>query len=76
MAKNYDYNEAWRHILLTTFTDEILSRTLRVRELMSAESVDIASLDGQLVDVLNYSVLALVRIRRDHYSDYGSMNHD
>lgn len=65
MAKNYDYNEAWRHILLTTFTDEILSRTLRVRELMSAESVDAASLDGQLIDVLNYSVLALVRIRQD-----------
>ena len=74
LAKNHDYNEAWRHILLSTFTDEILSRTLRVRELMSVESIDISSVDAQLVDVLNYSALALVRIRYDESSVCDAMN--
>lgn len=63
IRKNHDYDEAWRHILLTTFTDEIISRTLRMRELLQAADEDVDAVKSQLLDTLNYSTLALIRLR-------------
>ncbi|GAA4448325.1 DUF1599 domain-containing protein [Actinokineospora soli] len=60
--KNHDYNEVWRQLLLTTFADEILSRVLRMREILQTQEVDRPAVEAQLVDVINYSAFALIRM--------------
>lgn len=65
LKKNHDYDEAWRHILLTTFTDEVISRTLRVQQLILSGCEDVGIIEAQLIDALNYSMLALIRLRAE-----------
>jgi hypothetical protein len=64
MAKNHDYGEAWREMQLSTFTDMILSKFLRSRQIMSNEGQTLASegVDANLYDMINYAVFALIRM--------------
>jgi hypothetical protein len=63
--KNHDYGDAWRQMLPGSFTDEIITRTLRFRELLLGGQEPVERAEDQFYDILNYSVLALVRLRDD-----------
>lgn len=64
MQKNHDYGEAWRDMLVSTFTDMILMRLLRIRQIHSSNGQTIMSegVEANLQDMINYSVFALIHL--------------
>lgn len=64
MQKNHDYGEAWRDMLVSTFTDMILMRLLRIKQIQQAGGQTIMSegIDANLQDMMNYSVFALIHL--------------
>lgn len=64
MQKNSDYGEAWRNMLVSTFTDMILMRLLRIRQIQQVDGKTIMSegVDANLQDMINYSVFALIHL--------------
>lgn len=66
--KNHDYGEAWRDMQVSTFTDMLLMRVLRIRELLDAKSKSAISegIDSNLQDMINYSVFALIHLEEVH----------
>jgi hypothetical protein len=63
-AKNHDYGEAWRDMRVSTFTDMLLMRLLRIRQIEDSKGATIMSegVDSNLKDMINYSVFALIRL--------------
>ena len=64
VQKNHDYGEAWRSMLVSTFTDMILMRLLRIRQIQQMDGVTIMSegVEANLQDMINYSVFALIHL--------------
>ncbi len=64
LAKNHDYGEAWRDMLISSFTDLIMMRILRIRQIAVNEGRTLASegIDANLFDIINYAVFALIKI--------------
>lgn len=65
IRKNHDYGEAWRKMYITSFTDMILSKILRMRQILDNKGKTIASegLESNLYDMINYSFFALIKLR-------------
>ena len=65
--KNHDYGEAWRDMLVSTFTDMLLMRVLRIRQISSAKGNTIMSegIDSNLMDMINYSIFALIQLEEE-----------
>lgn len=64
LDKNHDYGEAWRSMQVSTFTDMILMRILRMRQIMENDGKTKISegLESNLQDMINYAIFALIRI--------------
>ena len=62
--KNHDYGEVWRDMLVTTFTDMLLMRIQRMKQIIDNKGKTIASegIDSNLMDMINYSVFALIKL--------------
>jgi hypothetical protein len=62
--KNHDYGEVWRDMLVTTFTDMMLMRVQRMKQILENKGKTIASegIDSNLMDMINYSVFALIKL--------------
>lgn len=62
--KNHDYGEAWRAMSQESFTDLILMKLLRVRQIILNEGKTIISegIDANFIDIINYSLFALILI--------------
>jgi hypothetical protein len=62
LAKNHDYGEAWRDMSVAGITDMILTKILRIRQILANDGHTIASegIDANLHDIVNYSVFALI----------------
>lgn len=62
--KNHDYGEAWRDMKVSTFTDMLLMRLLRIRQIEEAKGQTRMSegIDANLRDMINYSVFALIHL--------------
>ncbi len=62
--KNHDYGEVWRDMLVTTFTDMQLMRIQRMKQILDNKGKTIASegIDSNLMDMINYSVFALIKL--------------
>ena len=61
--KNHDYNEAWRGMRVTSYTDLILTklwRTKQIEELGGATKVS-EGIDANYMDMINYAVFALIK---------------
>lgn len=62
VAKNQDYGEAWRQMLLSSLTDMIIIKILRVRQLLINPSSDSTQeAVSNLQDICNYGIFALIR---------------
>ena len=59
MAKNHDYGEAWRDMRVSSLTDLILMKILRVKQIEDNKGKTIISegIDANYSDMLNYSVI-------------------
>ena len=62
--KNHDYGEAWREMRVSSLTDLILMKLLRVKSIEDNEGKTIVSegLDANYLDMINYSIFALIRM--------------
>ena len=64
LDKNHDYGEAWRSMSQESFTDLILAKLLRIKQILLNEGVTIMSegIDANYYDIINYAVFALILI--------------
>jgi hypothetical protein len=62
MNKNHDYGEAWREMRITSLTDLILQKLLRVKQIEDNKGKTLVSegIDANYQDMINYSVFALI----------------
>ncbi len=63
MNKNHDYGEAWRDMRISSLTDLILVKLLRIKQIEDNDGQTIMSegVDANYHDILNYAVFALIR---------------
>jgi hypothetical protein len=63
-AKNHDYGEAWRDMRISSLTDLILMKILRVKQIEDNAGQTLASegVRANYQDMLNYSVFALIKL--------------
>jgi len=63
-AKNHDYGEAWRDMRVTSLTDLILQKVLRVKQIEDNQGKTLVSegIDANYQDMINYSVFALIHL--------------
>lgn len=62
--KNHDYGEAWRDMRISSLTDLILMKILRVKQIEDNQGQTLASegVAANYQDMLNYSVFALIKL--------------
>jgi len=64
LNKNHDYGEAWRNMRISSLTDIILMKLLRIKQIEDNEGKTLVSegLDANYYDIINYSVFALIKL--------------
>ena len=64
--KNHDYGEAWRDMRVSSLTDLILQKLLRVKQIEDNNGKTIVSegIDANYQDMINYAVFALIHINK------------
>lgn len=62
--KNHDYGEAWRKMRVSSFTDLILMKLQRVRQIEDNDGKTIASegITANFYDIINYAIFALIKL--------------
>ncbi|MGJ8658388.1 DUF1599 domain-containing protein [Cellulophaga fucicola] len=62
--KNHDYGEAWREMRVSSLTDLILQKLLRVKQIEDNKGKTLVSegIDANYQDIINYSVFALIHL--------------
>ena len=66
IAKNHDYGEAWRDMRVSSLTDLILQKILRVKQIENNHGTTLISegVDANYLDMLNYAIFALIKIEK------------
>lgn len=64
LDKNHDYDEAWRDMRISSFTDIILTKLHRIKRIEDNDGHTLASegVDSNLMDIINYSIFALIKL--------------
>lgn len=62
--KNHDYGEAWRDMRISSYTDLILTKLERVKEIEDKDGLTTVSegIDSNYMDIINYSVFAVIKL--------------
>lgn len=62
--KNHDYDEAWRSMRVSSFTDLILMKIFRTKEIENNQGKTLISenVDANYFDMINYGVFALIKL--------------
>lgn len=63
-AKNHDYGEAWRNMRISSYTDLILMKIKRTKQIEDNQGITLASegIDANYLDMINYAVFAMIKI--------------
>jgi len=66
--KNHDYGEAWREMRVSSLTDLILQKLLRVKQIENNSGKTIVSegIDANYQDMINYAVFALILMSEEN----------
>jgi hypothetical protein len=64
MDKNHDYGEAWREMRISSLTDLILQKLLRIKQIENNAGKTLVSegLDANYRDMVNYAAFALIKL--------------
>lgn len=64
MNKNHDYDEAWRTMRMESYTDMILQKIYRTKQIEDNQGVTLASegIDANYFDMINYAVFGLIKM--------------
>ena len=65
--KNHDYGEAWRDMRVSSLTDLILQKLLRVKQIENNAGKTIVSegIDANYQDMVNYAVFAMIHLNEE-----------
>lgn len=65
LAKNHDYDEAWRDMRISSYTDLILMKIQRTKEIEFHEGETLVSegIDANYMDMVNYAIFGLIKLR-------------
>ena len=65
MNKNHDYGEAWREMRVSSLTDLILQKLLRVKQIEDNQGNTLVSegIDANYTDIINYAIFALIHLK-------------
>ncbi|WP_242087429.1 DUF1599 domain-containing protein [Aestuariivivens sediminis] len=65
--KNHDYGEAWRDMRVSSLTDLILQKVLRVKQIENNKGKTVVSegIDANYQDMINYAVFALIHLNEE-----------
>lgn len=63
-AKNHDYDEAWRSMRVSSYTDLILMKIYRTKEIESNQGRTLISegVDANYMDMINYAIFGLIKL--------------
>jgi Nucleotide modification associated domain 1 len=66
LAKNHDYGEAWRDMRVSSFTDLILMKLLRIKQIEDNGGKTLISegIDAGYMDIANYAFFALIQLHQ------------
>ena len=64
MKKNHDYGEAWREMRISSYTDLILMKIFRTKQIEDNMGQTIISegIDANYLDMINYAIFGLIKI--------------
>ena len=64
LAKNHDYDEAWRSMRISSYTDLILMKIYRTKQIeaLSGQTLVSEGVDANYMDMINYSVFGLIKL--------------
>ena len=67
LNKNHDYGEAWRDMRVSSLTDLILQKLLRVKQIENNQGKTIVSegIDANYQDMINYAVFAMIHLEEN-----------
>lgn len=70
-AKNHDYNEAWRGMRISSYTDLILTKICRTKQIEDHDGQTLVSegVDANYMDMINYSLFGLIKIEYGEQDD-------
>ncbi len=63
-AKNHDYDEAWRKMRVSSYTDLILTKLFRTKQIENNKGKTLVSegIDANYMDMINYALFALIKL--------------
>ena len=63
--KNHDYGEVWRKMRVSSLTDLILQKLLRIKQIENNHGQTLVSegIEAGYLDIINYSVFALIHLK-------------
>ncbi len=64
--KNHDYDEAWRSMRVSSYTDLILTKIERIKEMedLGGETLVSEGIDANYMDIINYAVFGVIKMKR------------
>jgi len=64
-AKNHDYDEAWRSMRISSYTDLILTKIYRTKQIEDNKGQTIVSegIDAIYMDIINYALFGLIKLK-------------
>jgi hypothetical protein len=67
LKKNHDYGEAWREMRVSSFTDLILMKISRTKQIEDNAGNTLVSegIDANYQDMMNYSIFALITLHQN-----------
>ena len=67
LAKNHDYDEAWRLMRVSSYTDLILTKLMRTKEIENNNGrTDVSEgIDANYMDIINYSIFGIIKLTEE-----------
>jgi hypothetical protein len=64
LNKNHDYDEAWRKMRISSYTDLILTKLFRIKQIEDNEGITKISegIDANYFDIINYAIFGLIQL--------------
>lgn len=67
LRKNHDYDEAWRGMRVSSYTDFILTKIERIKEIENhgGETIVSEGIDSNYMDIINYAAFGIIKLSED-----------
>ena len=67
IRKNHDYDEAWRGMRVSSYTDFILTKLNRIKEIedLGGKTIVSEGIDSNYMDIINYAVFGAIKLKEE-----------